>query len=82
MKIGDPLKAGTADSVRRFKLGIKEIKEQGGRMLVGGAVITGPGNFVEPTIAEIKHDAEVVQKEIFAPIMHMIKFSASKSSLS
>lgn len=29
---------------------------------------------MEPTIVEIKHDAEIVKHEIFAPITYVMKF--------
>jgi len=32
------------------------------------------GNYVLPTIVEIKHDAPIVQTEIFAPILYVFKF--------
>jgi aldehyde dehydrogenase family 7 protein A1 len=47
---------------------------QGGKILYGGKVIDGPGNFVMPTISSISHDAQVVQHEVFVPIVHAIKF--------
>ena len=31
-------------------------------------------NFVKPVIAEIKNNAEIVQKETFAPILYLIKY--------
>ena len=45
-------------------------------MLHGGKVIHGDGNYVEPTIVEIKHDAEIVKHEIFAPITYVMKFKS------
>ena len=45
-------------------------------MLHGGKVIPGDGNYVEPTIVEIKHDAEIVKHEIFAPITYVMKFKS------
>jgi len=37
-------------------------------------VIKREGNYVEPTIVEIAHDAEIVKHEIFAPIVYVFKF--------
>ena len=34
----------------------------------------GEGNYVEPTIVEISHDADIVKHEIFAPITYVMKF--------
>lgn len=37
-------------------------------------MIDGPGNFVEPTIVSgLKHDAEIVHRETFAPIVYVLK---------
>lgn len=38
-----------------------------------------PGNYVEPTIVTgLPHDAPIVQKETFAPILYVLKFKVSK----
>lgn len=67
VKIGDPMKEGTlmgplhtTNAVKEYLNGIETIKAQGGRILTGGKKIDGPGNFVEPTIVEIAHDAKIV----------------------
>jgi aldehyde dehydrogenase family 7 member A1 len=81
IKSGNPLEDGvllgplhTKDAVKMYSNGIETIKKQGGKVLYGGKVIPGDGNYVEPTIVEIKHDAEIVQHEIFAPITYVMKF--------
>jgi aldehyde dehydrogenase family 7 protein A1 len=81
IKSGDPLQEGvllgplhTKVAVTQFKEGIEAAKKQGGKVLVGGGVIAGPGNYVEPTIIEIGHDAPVVQHELFAPVTYVMKF--------
>ena len=48
---------------------------KGGKILIGGKVLDKPGNFVTPTISEIPSDAEIVQNEVFVPILHVSKFS-------
>ena len=53
---------------------MEEIKKQGGKILYGGAVIEGPGNYVQPTVVSIGHDAEIVKHELFAPVVYVIKF--------
>ena len=36
--------------------------------------INRPGNFVEPTIVTgLRHDAEIVRRETFAPILYILK---------
>ncbi|KAJ2058900.1 Alpha-aminoadipic semialdehyde dehydrogenase, partial [Coemansia sp. S155-1] len=83
IRVGNPLEAGilcgplhTKAAVAAFKEGIADVKAQGGTIVHGGNVLSHlAGNFVEPTITSISHDAPVVHREIFAPILHTIKFS-------
>ncbi|KAJ2843185.1 Alpha-aminoadipic semialdehyde dehydrogenase, partial [Coemansia erecta] len=83
IKVGDPLQPGvlcgplhTRASVAAFEEGIADVLAQGGRVLYGGKVLSDrPGNFVEPTVTSISHDAPVVQREIFAPILHAIRYA-------
>eukprot|EP00742_Colponemidia_sp_Colp-10_P001905 GILJ01002036.1.p1 GENE.GILJ01002036.1~~GILJ01002036.1.p1 ORF type:complete len:527 (+),score=89.41 GILJ01002036.1:45-1583(+) len=83
IRIGDPLAADTLcgplhtkASVREYTEGLEEIKRQGGQILVGGNVLSDrAGNFVEPTIVAIHHDAPIVKTELFCPILYVIKFS-------
>ena len=81
VKIGDPLVDGilcgplhTKAAVSQFKAGIESVKHQGGKILYGGRVLDTPGNFVQPTITSIDYRADVVQNEIFVPILHTFKF--------
>ena len=82
IKIGDPLNPEnffgplhTAAAVKQFVESIEKIKEQGGKVLIGGQAIEGPGFYVQPTVVEIEHDAPIVQHELFLPILYLIKFS-------
>ncbi|RLN83646.1 hypothetical protein DYB28_008970 [Aphanomyces astaci] len=66
--IGDPLDPNTLcgplhnqAAVDNFANGIKSILAQHGKVLRGGKVLPGPGNFVEPTLVAIEHDAPIVQ---------------------
>ena len=44
-------------------------------MACGGKVMDRPGNYVEPTIVTgLPHDAPIVHKETFAPILYVLKF--------
>lgn len=61
--------------------GLEEIKKQGGKILYGGNIIPGPGNYVEPTIVSISHDAKIVQHEIFAPIVYVFKFKTLEEAI-
>ena len=59
-----------------FKNGVAEAKRQGGKVLYGGDVIEGSaGNYVNPTIIEIDGNAEILQRELFVPILYMARFN-------
>jgi aldehyde dehydrogenase family 7 protein A1 len=75
--IGDPRDPKTLCGPLHSKNAVNQFKEgkkQNGKILFGGNVIPGAGNFVEPTITQISPDAKVVQHEIFVPILHTFKF--------
>lgn len=81
VKIGDPMDTSTLmgpmhskQGVQGYVDGLKEIVKQGGKILYGGKVLDRPGNYVEPTIVEIAHDAPIVKHEIFAPIVYVFRF--------
>jgi len=82
IKLGNPLEKGvlcgplhTKSAVREYVEGIQEIEKQGGKILVGGKTVQREGNFVEPTIVAINHDAPIVKTELFVPILYVIKCS-------
>lgn len=84
IRIGDPIVPGTLYGPMHNKQGvdlylktIEEAKKAGGKIEYGGKVLDLPGNFVEPTIITgLPHDAEVVQRETFAPIVYILKTSS------
>jgi len=55
------------------------ISEQGGTILCGGSILSGKGFssgcYVEPVIAEVDNHLAIVQKETFAPILYLIKYT-------
>nr|AED87000.1 turgor pressure sensor [Sterkiella histriomuscorum] len=88
IKRGDPLHPDTLlgplhtkDAQKQFKEGIEAIKKQGGKVLVGGNIVEGQGNYVEPTIISINHDAECVKHELFAPVVYVIKFKTLEEGI-
>jgi len=91
VKIGDPSKEGilcgplhTKQAVNMYLNTIEQIKKHGGKILVGGklAEVGSGGNFVEPTIVEISHDAPMVHEECFAPILYVMKFNTLDEAIS
>ena len=86
LKIGNPLDTNNhvgplidQDAVANYQAALKQIKTEGGSFLVNGGVLKGDqyksGCYVKPAIAEMRHDAEVVHTETFAPILYLIKYS-------
>ena len=54
-------------------------REYGGKVYGGGRVIAGVpkgGCFVRPAIVEIGHQAPIIQKETFAPILYLLRYRA------
>lgn len=66
-------------AVETFLASIKKVKAVGGKVLVGGGVLSGEGYesdcFVTPCIADVENHYEIVQNETFAPILYIIKYS-------
>ncbi|KAJ3112853.1 Aldehyde dehydrogenase 7 member B4 [Phlyctochytrium bullatum] len=85
VKVGNPLEEGvlcgplhTKSAVAQYRKALKSVVEQGGKILYGGNVIDGPGNFVAPTITSIPPTAEIVQNEVFVPILHTVKIKVGR----
>ena len=88
VKIGDPLQEETLmgplinnSAIDTYSDAIEQIKHAGGEILYGGHPIKGDGFFVEPTIARVKNDWEIVQNETFAPILYIIEFDELNDAL-
>lgn len=84
VKIGDPLDPETLmgplideSAVRAFEDALSELKDIGAKILYGGNVLDGPGNFVEPTIVEASNDWDIVKRETFAPILYLMTYKGS-----
>lgn len=82
LPIGNPLEAKTLvgplidkDAVRMFQQALQKVQEEGGKLLVGGEVLEGVGNYVKPAIVEAENHYEMVQEETFAPILYLIKYN-------
>jgi aldehyde dehydrogenase family 7 protein A1 len=81
IRIGNPLTEGTLcgplhtkAAVKEYQDGLKDILANGGKIISGGQVVGGgEGNFVQPTIVAINHDAPIVKTELFVPILYVIK---------
>ncbi|MGB3464579.1 MAG: aldehyde dehydrogenase family protein [Cyclobacteriaceae bacterium] len=86
LKIGNPLDESNhvgplidTDAVKSYLSAIERIKEEGGREVIGGEVLSGEGYesgcYVKPAIYEVENHYQVVQDETFAPILYLIKYT-------
>jgi len=86
IKIGDPLNKENhmgplidIGAVKIYLDAIEKIKEQGGKEVIGGGILTGDkyesGCYVKPAIYEVSNELDIVQDETFAPILYLIKYS-------
>ena len=79
VRIGDPLEPRTLmgplidEAAReRFRAAVAQLKARGAEILYGGEVLPGPGYFVQPTLARARPDWDIVRRETFSPILHVI----------
>jgi len=86
LPIGNPLHEGVLvgplidkDAVNNFSNALQKVQKEGGKLLIGGQVLTGEkytnGCYVSPAIVEAENHYEMVQEETFAPILYLIKYS-------
>ena len=85
LRIGNPLDEKNhvgplidKDAVQSYTNAIEKCKAEGGKFVVEGGVLNGPGFesgcYVKPCIAEVQSHHEVVQHETFAPILYLLKY--------
>ena len=76
-KVGDPLDESTylGAITRRPQLAllraqVSDARRKGARLLAGGSVIRGKGNWFEPTVlADVDHTMRVMRDETFGPVI-------------
>lgn len=88
IKIGDPLDGNNhmgplinQSAVDAYVAAIEECRLQGGQLLYGGHVMNQPGCYVEPTLMTAENHWAVVQRETFAPILYVMRFSEFSEAL-
>ena len=92
LKIGDPLDERNhvgplidTHAVERYLRAIEKAKQEGGKMIVEGGVLSGPGYetgcYVKPCIIEARNDMEIVQEETFAPILYVMKYKTIEEAI-
>ncbi|MFT7155159.1 MAG: aldehyde dehydrogenase (NAD+) [Parvicella sp.] len=91
IKIGNPLDENNhvgplidVEAVETFTQAIKDAVAEGGKIVVGGGVLTGEGYesgcYVNPVIIEAENSYKMVQHETFAPILYITKYSGDVSN--
>ncbi|MGZ5287137.1 MAG: aldehyde dehydrogenase family protein, partial [Flavisolibacter sp.] len=92
LKIGDPLDEKNhvgplidKEAVKSYEAAIEKCKSEGGKFLVEGGVLNGPGYesgcYVQPCIAEVDPNFEIVQHETFAPILYLMKYKTFEEAI-
>ncbi len=92
LKIGNPLHVTNhvgplidKDAVHNYLNTLKEVVEEGGKMVVEGGVLTGEeyqsGCYVKPCVVEVENHFQAVQKETFAPILYVMKYSSIEEAV-
>jgi aldehyde dehydrogenase (NAD+) len=73
------------DAVHNYLVAIEKVKAEGGKAVVEGGVLTGPGYesgcYVKPAIYEAENHFEIVQHETFAPILYLIKYESLQEAI-
>lgn len=86
LRIGNPLDETNhvgplidTDAVAMYNSALSQVVEEGGRVIVDGAVLSGDGYesgcYVKPAIAEAHPEFKIVQHETFAPVLYLLKYS-------
>ncbi|MEY4487417.1 MAG: hypothetical protein RL440_1964 [Bacteroidota bacterium] len=86
LSIGNPLDQNNhvgplidKDAVNNYLNAIEAAKKEGGKVLVEGGVLSGPGYesgcYVKPCIIEAENHFAIVQHETFAPILYVMKYT-------
>ena len=85
LRIGNPLDEKNhvgplidTDAVKMYKEALNQVDAQGGSWLVPGGVLPsaeyGSECYVKPAVALIEHDAPIVHRETFAPILYIMQY--------
>jgi len=90
VKVGNPLEEGiemgpmvAKEQLERVEGFVDRARERGARVLVGGAPIPGRGYFYQPSlVTDVKQDSEIVQKEVFGPVVTVQRFKDDNEAIS
>jgi aldehyde dehydrogenase (NAD+) len=80
IRIGDPLDSNTVmgplvdqDAINNMETALKNIMNEGGKIIYGGKRIDKPGYYIEPAIVKVTHNTPLVCDETFAPILYIME---------
>jgi aldehyde dehydrogenase (NAD+) len=73
------------DAVHSYLKAIDQVTSQGGRFLIQGKQLSGPGFesgcYVTPSIAEAHNDMPIVQHETFAPLLYVMPYDTLEEAI-
>lgn len=78
VEFGPLISAGQRDRVAGF---VERARQAGHTIIAGGNAPSGPGYFYEPTLVRAPIDAEIVQKEVFGPVVTVTAFDDLQTAL-
>jgi aldehyde dehydrogenase (NAD+) len=89
LRIGDPLDERILmgplvdrSAVTTYLAAIETVKDQGGRILVGGERLPDLGPcYVTPCLAEVPPTLPMVQEETFAPLLYLMKYRSLEEAI-
>ena len=88
VKIGDPLNEDVHMgpliddlAISSYTKLINKIKDLGGHIVSGGNVISGAGNFVEPTLVRASHDWNIMTQENFVPVLFVVPYKTIEEAI-
>lgn len=72
-------------AIETMQVALEQVRKLGGKILYGGDVINVEGFkngfYVQPCIAEVKNEYEIVQQETFAPILYVMKYKTKEEAI-
>lgn len=89
IQTGDPFAEATGmgplvsqEQQQRVEAMVERASSAGAEVVTGGSTIDGPGYFYQPTvIAHPEQDSEIVQREVFGPVISVQKFSDEEQAI-
>lgn len=92
LKIGDPLDQTNhmgplidQEAVQTYLDAIDRARDEGGKVLVEGGVLSGPGYesgcYVKPCVMEVERHFSIVREETFAPILYLFRYAKLEEAI-